>query len=535
MTNVNWLDRVIASVVPGYAMRRLAARVAMQELAGLGERRYEAARRGRRTEGWMAPGTSANAEIGPQLATLRNRSRELGRNNPMAARIFSIVPAKMVGTGITPRAEGLGSRVKQRSRDEWQRFSDNCDPQGLQDWPGIQQSAARTVMESGAALLRFLPRPNVGPAETPLQVRVLEPDYIDLGRTQRLNDGGAIIQGVEFDAEGRRRAYWLFDEHPGDSFGLNLAGGLGGADRGFGGFVSRRVDAEFVRAVFDIRRPGQVHGVPWLAPAAVKMRDVDDLEEARLVKKKIESCFVAFVHKSDPSSPLAAGTTTDSKQRRIEKVSPGMINYLGPDEQVTFGEPKSSEGDTEWLIMQMHAIAAAAGATYSMATGDLRRANYSNTRAGNLDFWALLDGWQHLMLIPQLCRPTWAMLDRLLLGLGRRQASIPGAVWDVPERPLVDPDKDGRALDSAVRSGRRTLKEVIAARGRDPEAHLEEIADTNALIDALELVLDSDPRLTSSQGGRVGKPGEHAGGDDSEVEQDEDENDGESEDEEAGA
>jgi len=44
------------------------------------------ARVGRRTEGWVVAGTSANAEIGTALVRLRDRSRDLVRNTPMPPR-----------------------------------------------------------------------------------------------------------------------------------------------------------------------------------------------------------------------------------------------------------------------------------------------------------------------------------------------------------------------------------------------------------------------------------------------------------------
>ena len=39
----------------------------------------------------------------------------------------------------------------------------------------------------------------------PLQLQVLEADHLDGTRTEELKDGGFVLQGVEFDALGRRR------------------------------------------------------------------------------------------------------------------------------------------------------------------------------------------------------------------------------------------------------------------------------------------------------------------------------------------
>jgi capsid protein len=52
----------------------------------------------------------------------------------------------------------------------------------------------------------------------------------------------------------------------------------------------------------------------------------------------------------------------------------------------------------------------------------------------------------------------------------------------------------------AIRSGTMTLAEAIARQGRNPDAVLAEIAATNAKLDELGLVLDSDPRRVTKTG-----------------------------------
>src|SRR5690606_27084232 len=118
----------------------------------------------------------------------------------------------------------------------------------------------------------------------PLQLQVLEPDHLDAGRNETLADGGYILQGVEFDPLGRRRAYWLFPVHPGEA-------GI----MGRGALVSRPAPARQILHLFERLRPGQVRGVPWFAPAILKLRDLDEYDDAELVRKKIEACFAAFV------------------------------------------------------------------------------------------------------------------------------------------------------------------------------------------------------------------------------------------------
>lgn len=491
------MDRLIAEVAPKYAMRRVHTRWAMGEMMGH-VRAYEAAKLGRRTDGWIATGTSANAEIGPQLARLRNRSRELVRNNPFAAKAVRVLASKIIGKGITPRCAGKDTNgeeiavdVRQCAKDDWARFSDHCDPDGLLDFYGLQKLAVRSTVESGGALLQLLPRPSHFNLHVPLQVRVLEADYIDMGKTCDVKGGGVVIQGVEYDTFGRRVAYWLFDQHPGDGFTS-----IGRR------YNSVRVDARYILPVMDIIRPGQVHGVPWMAPAAMKFRDVGDLEEARIVKKKIEACFVAFVTRTGDGagSPLGATPTTDTKGRRIESMSPGLIQHLEPGENVEFGKPSGSEGDADFLILQLHGIAAGTGCTYSQLTGDTRGSNFASFKTANIDIWGFVDDWQQFMAIPQMCRPVWREVDNLLVAMGKRRMPHPRAVWTSPERPLVDPARDGKAIDQSIRAGRLSLPAAIQATGRDPEEVLAEIDAANKLLDSYGLILDTDPRRTAAAG-----------------------------------
>jgi hypothetical protein len=53
--SATWFDHAIASVAPRMAARRVMARQAFETLT----RGYDGAARGRRTEGWRAPGSSA--------------------------------------------------------------------------------------------------------------------------------------------------------------------------------------------------------------------------------------------------------------------------------------------------------------------------------------------------------------------------------------------------------------------------------------------------------------------------------------------
>ena len=109
---MNWLDRAIGAVAPGAGLRRARQR----QMIGVLARAYEGAKLGRRTEGWVAAGTGANAEIAPAIARLRDRSRDLVRNNPYAAKAVQALVSNMVGTGLLPRARAATPELASAGR-----------------------------------------------------------------------------------------------------------------------------------------------------------------------------------------------------------------------------------------------------------------------------------------------------------------------------------------------------------------------------------------------------------------------------------
>src|SRR5690242_18477097 len=97
---LNWIDRVIEPFAPRAVAKRAIARSMLD-----GERDYAGASLGRRTQGWKAPSTSADVEISRALPRLRDRMRDLTRNNAHARKALNVWTNNLVGTGILPRAK----------------------------------------------------------------------------------------------------------------------------------------------------------------------------------------------------------------------------------------------------------------------------------------------------------------------------------------------------------------------------------------------------------------------------------------------
>ena len=129
--------------------------------------------------------------------------------------------------------------------------------------------------------------------------------------------------------------------------------------------------------MFERLRPGQERGVPGVAPGIIKMRDLDEYDDAELVRKKIEACFAAFVLDADDGEtlgPVLGGDASeDEAGHRIETFEPGMIEYLPAGKDVRFAAPAASGGYPEYMRFQLHAIASGLGLTYELLTGESPR------------------------------------------------------------------------------------------------------------------------------------------------------------------
>ena len=495
MTEVNWLDRAIGTVAPRAGLRRILAR---QSFAAL-TRGYDGAAKGRRTDGWRAAGSSADAEIAVAGGLLRDRMRDLVRNNPHAAKAVSVLVNNIVGAGIIPRAATGDDRLDAEVNKLWEDWSTRCDADGQLDFFGLQTLACRQMIEAGEVLLRRRPRRPGDGLDVPLQIQLLEADMLDAARNGDLADGGRIVQGIEFDTIGRRRAYWLHAQHPGNTV---ISSRLR--------FDSLAVPATDVLHLYEKQR-AQVRGVPWGTPVMRSLRDLDDWTQAELVRKKTEACVVGIVLGADEAEQGVAPSVVDADGNRVEQFEPGLIAYARGGKDIKFNQPATTAGVAEWLRAQLHIIAAGFRLPYELLTGDLSQVNYSSIRAGLVEFRRLIDAVQWQIFVPVFCQPVWDWFTAQAWAAGRLRSPTVPVQWSPPRFEAVDPLKDAMADLLAMRSGTMTLAQAIARQGHNPDAVLAEIAAMNAKLDALGVILDSDPRKVTKTGVMQAGDGNGAG------------------------
>lgn len=469
---MNFLDRAIGVIAPKVAFERQQYRQASKILEEHQKRGFDGAAKGRRTEGWKATGTSVNAEIFSALTYLRDRSRDLVRNNPYGKRIMRVMPNNIIGTGIRPNpvtdSKGTSKKVKQLWKDWAEKTT--CDFDEMNTFYGLQKLAMRAVFESGGALI--IRRRTTNP-RIPIEIQVLEADHIDLNKNGELGSaGGYIMQGIEFNSRGKKVAIWLFEKHPGEQFRFPTQ------------LMSRRVEMDDVLYLYQVERPGQVHGIPLLVSSMLRMKDFDDYEDAQLIRQKIAACFSVFVMDSQDS--VFKGDT--EAKEMAERVEPGIIEHLPPGKDVKFANPPGADGYADYSRKIQQGIAAGAGISYEAMTGDLSNVNFSSGRMGWIEMQREIEDWQWNVFIPQFCDKIWQWFNDAAIIAGSLRSPV-AVTWTTPRRMMLDPVKETNAKISQIGAGLTTLTETLLEDGFDFDEVMEQKALENAKLKALDITL----------------------------------------------
>jgi lambda family phage portal protein len=482
----DWLGEVIGVLSPRAGYQRAAWRSGYEALRDLNHSRsYAAARRDRLSNDWIANGGSQDAEVSRDLWTLRNRQRQMRRDDTYAASICRVYTTFLVGDGITATAQHPDTAIAKAAQTAWDTWA-SSPVDGRSDFYGVQKTAISSLLD-GDVLVSWS---NVG-GEPNARVRVLEGDYLDARRNQLLEDGGRIVQGVEYGPDGVVRAYWLFQNHPGDVFGFNGGKSL----------MSVRTLAADVGLMFETLRAGQSRGVPWLYAAMGKLRDVSDIEESIRIKKRVEACLSVFRSPGETGTPSPLGEQqTNPGTSNFETLRPGMIIQGQPGETITAINPSQSGDGDGFLRAAKMSAAAAAGVPYHLATGDVSQANYSSLRADVVPFYQRLDEVTAHVIQPFLDDAFRRRMQVAALKLRLPALSDVRADWTPPDRPWVDPLKEMQAEKMEVRSIPGEFARMCARRGIDWRKAIVLQAEINKFLDDNRVALDSDPRRLDGLG-----------------------------------
>jgi lambda family phage portal protein len=449
-------------------------------------RRFNATQSSRLTLDWITACLSQDGELKGQLPILRDRSRDLERNNEWVKGFLRSLENNTLGekgVSLQVRAkepsgqlDEIANNIIERAWKQWSKVG-NCEVTGRHSWVDVQRLILRCIARDGEVLIRMIKK------STGLCLQILEADLLDDSYNARADNGNEIRFGVEFDSYRRPVAYHLLGNHPGDSqFNADFKRRI-------------RVPAEEIIHPFKTERPEQSRGIPWLVSSMNRLKMLDGYAEAELVAARTGAAKMGFFTKATPDG--WTGEIDDDGNLPVDS-SPGTIEELpaGVDfKSWDTNHPNSGYGD--FVKSCLRGVATSLGISYNALSNDLEGVNYSSIRAGLIEEREVWKAVQRMM-IDHVLEPVfeaWLEVELLSGRLGLpfdkffkfNAPEFRGRRW-----AWVDPKKDMEAAVLAMRNRIKPLRDIIAEAGDDIYDVLAKVKEDEELAASYGLSLSEE-------------------------------------------
>ena len=470
-------------------------------------RAYEGALVSRLTAYWVTSSTSADAEIDGSLVRLRNRSRQLVRDNGYAQQALRCIVSNVIGTGVRMQAQvpmqrgggRLDTAINDAIERRWATWchADTCHAAGQLSLQEIARLAVRAMAESGEVFVRLVPEA-MGAGNVPLALEILEADLCDEGKTSGPDASGSEWRmGVRVNRWGRPLAYRFRTRHPGD-----VSGSVG--------YDAVDVPADQILHLRRIERPGQTRGVPWFAAAIKSLHHLSGYQEAEVVRARAASSLMGFI--TSPEGELIGDDVYDDE--RVSSFEPGVFKYLAPGESVSVPQLDAPDGQFEpFLRAMLRGVAASTGCSFEQVSNDYSQSNYSSNRMSRQDSIEMWKGEQQYA-IEHFYRPIFARWMDAAVAVGDLQLPSYDTLreryqavrWYPRAWGFLDPKVEIGAYKDAVRCGFMTQAQVVAEQGGDLAELMRELATEREMAQELGLTLDIDAGKVSGAGLTQARP-----------------------------
>jgi lambda family phage portal protein len=526
---LNLLDRAINAVSPAWGEQRITSKLRMAALASGGFVIPGGEKKSVRA--WTPSANHVDQDTLPVAEALRAGSRDMWMNTPIAVAALKRMRTNVVGfglsvqarpnrefLGLTPEAAEAWEENVEREFALWSESKD-CDVRRTSTFRELQGIALLSTLMSGDcfAILPAVKRPGV-PYD--LRIQLLEADTVSNPPTEP--ERKEFSAGVKTDSWGAPVAYYFRTEAQDTSTYMlafsNYTSMLGSwkSVPAFGGKTGRRN----VLHMFEVDRPGQRRGVPFLAPVLETLKQLTRLTEAELMAAVVTSYLTVFV-KNVPSTnafnpgfapsasvldpatqPGGAGVAAATRpdDANMYQLGNGSIMKLAKDQDVTVVDPKRPNGlyagFFEAIVKQ---IGAALEIPYEILL-QVFGSSYSASRAALLEGIKFFSRWED-WVITNFCQPSYEewLTEAILKG----RVSAPGFLedpayraawcateWHGPGRGQLDPLKETQAALARISGNLSTHEaETLAINGAKWDGVVNRLGREKKVIEANDLVM----------------------------------------------
>ncbi len=467
--------------------------------------------------GWFPAAGSADADLLADLETLTPRSRDLARNNGLAAGGMQTLKDCIVGAqlrlsakpdyrllGWTPdQARDWGNLTEAKFRS-WAETNE-CDAANELNLLGLTLQALGGAMLNGDhfALPLWLPSRD---RKWATRLSLIESDRVSTPPQYRAD--ADVRAGIRRDFYGAPVGYYISKRHPGDLYG-------------FGGFTPAvgAEDWDYVEAatqwgrkrvihLHDKERTGQSRGKPIVTAVMREFHMAGKYQNTELQASVANSLIAAFLE-SDLSpdaaaqlfgdDPRAAWGESLKQARNIRELKGAAVIPLPAGAKLSSFTPSRPNAAFEaFMHAVLRHIAAGMNLPYELLLKDFSQTNYSSARATLLEAWRYFNGRRRWLMDTWL-RPIYDLWLEEAVNAGeidapdfyRNRYAYTRCRFIFSGRGWVDPVKEATASGIRMDYNISTLEDECAEQGADWEEVIEQRAYERRRMAAAGLPLET--------------------------------------------
>lgn len=504
----NFFDKVVNYFNPVRAQKRFYARARMMIAGG-----YVGGSKSRRSMSeWVTTSGDADSDIFPDLETIRDRSRDLSRNAPIAVGAINTKVTNVIGTGLK-----LQSRIDSKfigltddQATEWESNTERefklwaetkeCDIERTLTYYEIQELVYRSVLVSGDV---FVLLPMIKRASVPYSTKIQLVEADRVSNPNNNSDTDTFSGGIERDQHGAPIKYHIIKGHPGNKVSKNMEWQ---AIDAFGKKTGRRN----VLHLYQKLRPGQTRGIPDLAPVIEMLKQLSQYVETEMMASVVSAMFTVFVKTENDLGLQSMEPTAETGAKSSDKdfkLSSGAILDLAPGESIESANPGRPNISFDPFIL---AILRQVGVALELPFEILIKhftASYSAARAATLEASRFYTG-RRRWITSNFCMPTYEAWLTEAVSIGRInapgflndaaiRAAYLSADWIGPPRGQIDPVKENKADEISEDRGWKTAAQNTAERGNDFETnHRQRVKESKM---KKEITVINEPTIEDEQ------------------------------------
>ena len=438
------------------------------------KRSYQGASTGRLFADFLTSSKSANAEIKDNLRTLRDRARELARNNSYINRYLNLMISNVIGkhgVRISSKARNdngsLDLLANRQIEDAWKQWTKYGVPtaNGKMSFLDCQKLFVESLARDGEVLVRHI---KTNKNSFGYHIQFLEADYLDEDLNTTAKNGNKICMGVEVDSYYRPVAYHLFKEHPYDTT--------------YSAKYNKkhiRVPAEEITHCYMPNRAEQTRGVSHIATAMANVKQLDGYLEAEIIAARLGASKMGFFTSPDGNSFV--GDDTEDTFNPVMNVEPGTFHQLSSGQEFqTFDPNHPTSAFESFTTTVLRSIASGLNISYHALSNDLTSVNYSSIRQGALEDRSNFQIWQEFIVqhFIDVVFKRWLEMaittKAINLPIGKF-SKFANSINYIPRSfPWIDPLKEMQANVVGLQNGIVTYSDIVSSYGKDVEETFEQ-------------------------------------------------------------